>query len=679
MSELNRNFQEKYKQGFLEEAREIIQDLECALLELNGNPDDAELVSRAFRALHTIKGSGSMFGFDAVAAFTHHVETAFDKVRSGRLSPSPDLITLTLAAVDQIKAMLEESAGGKAADAGAAAAILAQLHELTGIGTESTVRSGSAPNEADRSQSSKGDVSGRWHIRFAPGPDLLRSGSDPLLLLRDLRQLGDLDVRVDTKQVPAMESLDPERCYLSWDMILATALPVNEIRDVFVFVEDSCELVIEPAPEPNTRTTVGVATAPAEVRKYSNERLPDRNTQQSSIRVPAGKLDQLVDLVGQLVTVQARLAEIAARSDDREIQAVSEDVEALTGKLRESSMSMRTLPMRATFDRFKRLVFDLSRNLQKDVELTVEGAETELDKTVIDQLNDPLMHLIRNSMDHGIETAAVRRDRGKPATARIHLSARHAGAQVLISVADDGKGIDPEVVRSRAIERGLITADRRLTEPEIYSLILLPGFSTATEVTDLSGRGVGMDVVRRNVEALRGTIEIASQPGIGTTVSLRLPLTLAIIDGLLVRVGNSRFIMPLANTVECVELTRDVVEEAHGRHLAEIRDEIVPYIRLSDYLQVRRPNPDREQLMVAETEHGRFGFGVDEVLGNYQTVIKSVGRLYRDVQYVSGATILGDGTVALILDLHRLAQNAIHENEQFKTAPSSASRAATVQ
>jgi two-component system chemotaxis sensor kinase CheA len=309
----------------------------------------------------------------------------------------------------------------------------------------------------------------------------------------------------------------------------------------------------------------------------------------------------------------------------------------------------------------KRLVYDLGRTLHKKVELSFEGGDTELDKTVIDQLHDPLMHLIRNCMDHGIESHEVRQAAGKSSTANVHLSARHAGAQVLISVSDDGKGIDCEAVRARAVEKGLIAADARLSESEVFSLILAAGFSTAREVTDVSGRGVGMDVVRRNVEALRGSIEISSQPGLGSTVALRLPLTLAIIDGLLVRVGEARYVMPLANTTECVELTKKDIENANGKHLANIRGEIVPYIRLSEYLQMRVDRPEREQVMIAETEHGRYGFVVDQVLGDHQTVIKNLGRLYHNVQIISGATILGDGSVALILDLHRLTQEVIRK------------------
>ncbi len=647
---------DKYREGFQEETRETLAELESALLALNENRGDTELIARAFRALHTIKGSGAMFGFDEVAAFTHHVENAFDRVRDGRLGATSDLISLALAASDQIKAMMEEAAGHGSADATVSAQILASLRELTG--TPETFPAKKVPAVSTTDSPRVASAVCDWHLRLRPRPDLLSNGANPLLLFRELRQLGSLQIKADTSAIPVIGELDPTRCYIAWEMVLRTAAALDEIRDVFIFVEDCCELAIEPAPAAAQAVHAPPPTGPIERRSGGSRRASDKEAL-SSIRVSAAKLDQLIDVVGQLVTVRARLFEVAARSEDSDMQGVAEEIEALISALRENSMSMRTLPLRSTFERFKRLVYDLGRNLHKEVDLTFEGADTELDKTVIDRLNDPLMHLIRNSMDHGIEPPDVRRAAGKQATAHIHLSARHAGAQVLISVSDDGRGIDREAVRARAVEKGLITADARLNESEVFSLILLPGFSTARAITDVSGRGVGMDVVRRNVEALRGSIEIASEPGAGSTVSLRLPLTLAIIDGLLVRVGQARFVMPLANTVECVELTRQDIENTGGKHLANIRDEIIPYIRLSEYLQMRTERPEREQLMVAETEHGRFGFVVDEVLGDHQTVIKNLGRLYRDVQVVSGATILGDGSVALILDLHRLVQNVI--------------------
>ena len=654
----NANIIDKHKQAYQEEAREILVELESSLLELNERPDDGELVGRVFRSMHTIKGSGAMFGLDELAAFTHHLETAFDEVREGRLIVSSMLVDLSLEAADLIKKMLNESPDDCSANSALATSILARLQQLTGIADSKHPEAPSSSLPLDHS-ANEGAIQ-EWMIRFAPGPDLMRNGTNPLLLLRELKQLGEARVTASLAAIPPLSELDPERCYVSWEILLRTAECRETIRDVFIFVEDCCELTIDPvATQPCSSPDV-TAKLLEEQRKNPGRREHDRPDIASSIRVPAAKLDQFVDLVGELVTVQARLVEIAAGRDDPDVTAVSEEIERLTAALRENSMSIRMLPIRATFERFRRLVHDLARDLHKNVELTIEGADTELDKTVIDQLNDPLMHLIRNSMDHGIESPEVRVAAGKPATATIHLSARHSGANVLIGVTDDGRGIDADAVRARAVQNGLVAADAILTEAEVFSFILMPGFSTAKQVTDVSGRGVGMDVVNQHVEALRGRIEIASKVGSGASVTLRLPLTLAIIDGLLVRVGQDFFVLPLANTLECVELTSQDIEKANGKHVATIREELVPYIRLRDFFDIDTERPEREQIMIAETESGRYGFVVDEVLGDHQTVIKSLGRFYRQVQFVSGATILGNGTVALILDPHRLVKLAIN-------------------
>jgi len=656
---------DQYKQAFQEEAREVLVELESALLALNENRGDKELVGRAFRALHTIKGSGAMFGFDELAAFTHNLENAFDEVRNGRLETTAELINLSLTALDQIKALLEES-GGQAASA-TSAEILTRLRELTGKAETHPVKA--PPAAIAVPVAAPQGAANDWRIRFVPGPDLLRGGTNPLLLFRELKQLGKLRNIATTATIPTLEEMNPQLCYISWDMVLTTPAAREAIADVFIFVADSCELTIEPATEnassvapASSVVPTSEAAAPAPQKgKYPSygRRAYDSPDTASSIRVPAAKLDQLVNLVGELVTVQARLGVVANRGDDPDMVTISEEVERLTSALRENSMSIRMLPIRATFERFRRLVHDLARDLRKEVELSIEGADTELDKTVIDQLSDPLMHLIRNSMDHGIESPQERLAAGKRPCATLHLSARHSGASVLISVADDGAGINAKAVRERAVEKGMIAPDAQLTEPEIFSLILAPGFSTAKQVTDVSGRGVGMDVVRRSVEALRGTIDIASKPSSGTSVTLRLPLTLAIIDGLLVRIGSAYFVLPLATTLECIELTREDVEKTNGKHVAYVRGEIIPYIRLREYFQLRTERPEREQIMVAETEQGRYGFVVDQVLGDHQTVIKNLGRFYRHIQIVSGATILGNGSVALILDPHRLVQEAI--------------------
>jgi two-component system chemotaxis sensor kinase CheA len=618
-----------------------------------------------------------MFGFEELAAFTHDLETAFDEVRNGRLEVSSALIDLTLAALDQIRAMLEEGKGVAGADPVACGEILAKARLLTGIAESRGSRQKAAfPAKCPTVQG--GEVR-EWSIRFAPGPDFMMNGANPVLLFAELRQLGGLSVRAGMAAVPPIGEMDPERCYVTWEMVLATAAGRDAIRDVFIFVEDNCELIIEPVlklaedsvPSGEDSSPPASTLAPADAADRTAMVLEEKRTMSggrrhydspdnaSSLRVPAAKLDQFVNLVGELVTVQARLSEIAAKSDDPGVAEVSEEIDRLTASLRENSMNIRMTPIRATFEKFRRLVHDLARDLGKNVELTIEGADTELDKTVIDQLSDPLMHLIRNSMDHGIEPPEARLARGKRAIATIHLSARHSGASVLIGVSDDGAGIDAEAVRNRAIERGLVAAGTLLTESETFALLFQPGFSTAKQVTDVSGRGVGMDVVRQRVESLRGSIDVASKPGQGTGVTLRLPLTLAIIDGLLVSIGEAYFVLPLANILECIELTGAEIERANGKHIADVRGEIVPYIRLREHFRILTPRPEIEQIMVVETGQGRYGFVVDRVLGNCQTVIKNLGRFYRHVQVVSGATILGNGTVALILDPERLAQDAV--------------------
>ncbi len=658
---MKRSRNEELNQAFQEEAKEIFVDLEATLLELNENSDDKELVQKAFRALHTIKGSGSMFGFDKVAAFTHNLENAYDEVREGRLKVTLELIDLTLAGLDQIKVMMDEAAGRAVADSALAEDILLKLRALTGAPEPGLISA--APSLPLAPPQTADGLARDWHVRFGPGPDLMLCGANPLLLLRELQQLGSLLVTADLALIPPLAELDPERCYISWDLILTTSAALEAIQDVFIFVEGRCELVIEPAPVALADQTVSPSKAPAtpsepakEQRANSGRRADDGV---ASVRVPSDKLDHFVNLVGELVTVQAQLAEVAAHREDPDLAAVSEEVERLTSALRENSMSIRMLPIRGTFERFRRLVHDLARDLHKEVELSIEGAETELDKTVIDQLNDPLMHLIRNSMDHGIEPATSRIAAGKNPTAVVKLSARHSGANVLIVVADDGGGIRAEAVRARAVEKGLITADAQLSESQILALIFTASFSTAQAVTDVSGRGVGMDVVRQRIEALRGTIAVSSKPGIGTSVTLCLPLTMAIIDGLLVRVEDAYFVLPLANTLECVELTRQDIEKANGKQMAYVRGQIIPYIRLRDHFGMRSKRPEREQIMIAETDEGRCGFVVDEVLGDHQTVIKTLGAVYRHVQLISGATILGNGKLALILDPHKIVLDAI--------------------
>ncbi|WP_028325297.1 chemotaxis protein CheA [Desulfatirhabdium butyrativorans] len=694
---------DNYRQAFREEANELLSELETALLALEQNPSDPELIGRVFRAMHTIKGSGAMFGFDAVAAFTHDVETAYDLIRNGKMAVTQAIIGLTLNACDEIKRLICEETGELTPETLALSQAFRQLIET-------------CPKEIPKVQAGLFDAAAAvvpspagtapeitYRIRFKPEHGLFATGTNPILLLNELRELGKCSVFANTEDIPFIEEMEPEGCYTSWDVVLTTDRDINAIRDVFIFVEDQCELAIEviddgSAPEGsaeykklgeilvergvleplelqqmlNRQQRIGtllmdsgkVSAEHVQAALMEQEHIRDiRQKRQAaevcgSIRVPAEKLDEMVNMVGELVTVQSRLNQLSNRMGDLILIQVAEEFERLTSGLRESTMSIRMLPIGATFNRFQRLVRDLSLELGKEIVLMTEGEETELDKTVIEKLNDPLVHLIRNSIDHGIEKPDVRRAKGKPEAGTVLLSAEHSGANVLIRISDDGAGLDAETIRAKAIEKGLLAADASLSESEIYQLIFQPGFSTAKVVTSVSGRGVGMDVVKKGIESLQGTIDITSERDRGTTITLKLPLTMAIIDGLLVRIDDTHYIMPLAAIEECVELTRKDVEEAHGKHIASIRGEIVPYIHLRQLFGHGGDSPEIEQIVTARIDGGRIGFVVDQVIGQHQTVIKSISRMYNHIEYVSGATILGDGSVALILDLPKLVRHA---------------------
>ena len=687
---------DKGKEVFREEAKELLAELETSLLELEDDPNNNDLISRVFRAMHTIKGSGSMFGYDAVAKFTHEIETAFDQVRSGKVAMTKDLVSISLDARDLIKSMLESADDGAGPEHSArAAAIHAQLRAIMPAAGAQAKKD---PEVAIQAASASGEAV-TYRIFFKPDKNIFKVGNNPATLVEDLAALGDCTIVANTDDVPLMKDLDPELCYTSWDIILTTDRGRDAIQDVFIFVQNDAELRVELLGtveeaghkkfgeilvERGETTTAaidealskqkrlgdvlqaaGVVNASAvEAALAEQQHLKDvtakKQTEDSamSVRVAADKLDRLVDLVGELVTVQARFSQAAGERVHRQtpFRAIAEEVERLTSELRDNAMSIRMMPIGSTFSKFKRLVRDLTKELGKEIELTTDGAETELDKTVIEKLNDPLVHLIRNSIDHGVEMPSDREAAGKPKAGVIHLSAKHSGAQVLITVEDDGAGLDPERIRAKAIEKGLIQHDAVLTEKEIFALILLPGFSTAKTVTSVSGRGVGMDVVKRSIDSLRGTIEIKSEKGIGSAVTLHLPLTLAIIEGLMVKISNDYFIIPLSHVEECVELTRKDVSNAHGRDIANVRGQIVPYIRLRERFSFSTERPDREQIVITRSGDYRVGLVVDGVIGNHQTVIKPLGSFYKQVEGLSGATILGDGSVALILDVARLVK-----------------------
>ena len=688
-------------EAFREEAYELLTSLESSLLELEDSPGDMEIVGAVFRAMHTIKGSGAMFGFDDISSFTHDVETVYDLVRNGELAVTGELVNLSLAARDQIKAMLDATCGGDPCDLARTEELRSAFRALIPAKEDVTVpASGPVKEEAAAARPRT------YRIRFRPNREIALSGTNPLCLLNELRELGKCQVIAQMDDVPPLAELDPEQTYAYWDVILTTGQDLDAIKDVFIFVEDDCRIQIDLiddeellgtdssykklgdiliergdlAPEAlqeilRQQKRVGemlveakvvspskVASALAEQQQVKEIRSQQQQKQQggdaASIRVPADRLDRLVDLVGEMVTIQSRLSQTALGREDAELISIAEEVERLTAELRDNTLNIRMLPIGTTFSKFKRLVRDLSQELGKEIELTTAGADTELDKTVIEKLNDPLVHIIRNSIDHGIEAPEKREAGGKRRQGTIRLAAIHSGDSVIIEIVDDGAGLNEEAIRRKAVEKGVIGEQEQLSRHELFQLIFAAGFSTAQKVTGVSGRGVGMDVVKRAIEALRGSIDIASEIGKGTTIRVRIPLTLAIIDSLLVAIGEDCYVIPLSIVEECIELTRADVAASHGRNLVRVRDQLVPYVHLRKEFAIDGDPPEIEQVVVTSHNGQRVGFVVDHVIGEHQTVIKSLGRMYRDVQGLSGATILGDGKVALILDIPQLIQRA---------------------
>jgi two-component system chemotaxis sensor kinase CheA len=638
------------------EAQDLLEQIEQGLLDMAHRPGDQSLIDAVFRGLHTLKGSGAMFGFDALAAFTHHCESAFDRVRKGEVPASPELVAAVLAAQDHMRALAE----GREAPASAGDALLEQLQRaVDGAGAPAKAASGPALTT--------------WKVRFSLPADALANGTRPLPLLDELRELGECAITAITDAIPPLEALVPTDCHLGWEVILATEHPRSAIEDVFIFVIDDMTLDIEAldAPKATPDVTVTATTEAATLETAAAEPAAAEGKAGrggDTVRVPAERLDELMDRVGELVIAQSRLKQVAANSVDPNLRAVSEEIERLAAELRDTMLVVRMVPIAQLFGRFRRLIHDLARDTGKSIELSTEGETTELDKTVIERLADPLVHLIRNAADHGLETPEERAAAGKPPTGQVVLAARQAGAEVIITITDDGRGVDRARVRAKAEENGLVAPGAVLSDNELLQLIFHPGFSTAAAITNLSGRGVGMDVVKRTIEGLRGSIEMTSEPGKGSQIALRIPLTLAIIEGLLVRVGNGRYVIPLAAVEECVELSAEQDVRSTGRSLITLRDRLVPFIRLRELFASGQPADPHQKVVVVSTGHERVGLVVDQILGDHQTVIKSLSSVHADVATFSGATILGDGGVALILDMSHLVAAGQRQDAQLRAA-----------
>ena len=682
----------QFHQVFFEESFEGLEAMESGLLNLDMGDVDDEEINTIFRAAHSIKGGSGTFGFTAVSDFTHVMETLLDEMRDGRRQITQPAVDVLLGSVDCLKEMLTAIQDEQDIDEGQVSEYQKALEtELNGGEQSSVAEQPVAEVVADETVTAL-DVGAGWKISFSPHAHMLKTGNDPVRMFRELSELGELKSTIDFQGVPDFYDLDPENCHLSWSLELLGEVNEDEINEIFDWVEDECDLAIQSLsrsdesseqvqtePEEATDKSDTVAQPKEESSPANTEKTADKVEKQatakakkdtkpaakgsSSIRVDTGKIDILINMVGELVITQSMLSLVGENFELNNLDQLKNGLSQLerhTRELQESVMNIRMLPISFVFSRFPRLVHDLSTKLDKKIELVMVGENTEVDKTVVELLSDPLVHLVRNSLDHGIEMPADRVAAGKPEMGTITLEAYHRGGQIVIEVKDDGKGLNKDVLRQKAIEKGLIDEDTVLTDKQTYELIFMAGFSTAAELSDISGRGVGMDVVRRNIQSLGGNIEIISELGKGSTIAIHLPLTLAILDGQSIAVGDERFIIPLGSIVESINIKKEMINRVAGKgETFRLRDEYLPIVRMHEIFDVKTAKATKltDGLVVVVDGQGmRCGLFIDDLLGQQQVVIKSLEANYRKVEGVSGATILGDGSVALILDIPGLVR-----------------------
>lgn len=677
---------EQFKSTYIEESTEGLDIMESNLLNLEVGSTDNDVINDIFRAAHSIKGGGATFGFSDISDFTHVVETLLDEIRNGDREITKEAIDLFLKSIDVIRAMLDAEKCGTDYDQEQAADVKQKLDELLDVSPLS------AAQTSEVSPSPKGQAKpATWTIYFKPYPNLLRSGNDVVRMFRELARLGKIRVEPNIDSLAPLKDLDAEECQISWHVTLDSECDQAQIDDVFVWVAGDCDLTIEPlgvVSKPDTKPSSApeeaetmVATGNVETlddqrksdrRVVAERRQGDRRTgvsqENSSIRVNIEKVDELINMVGELVITQSMLSQLGEDFDMDRVDRLQDGLTQLernTRELQESVMRIRMLPISFAFNRFPRMIHDMCGKFGKKVELKLSGESTELDKTVMEKIGDPLVHLVRNCMDHGIEMPQDRVAKGKPETGTVFLNAYHQGGNIVIEITDDGAGIDRDKILSLAIKRGLAEEDESLPDTRIYDFLFEPGFSTAEKVTEVSGRGVGMDVVKRNISALGGTVEVATKLDEGTTFTIRLPLTLAIVDGQTVSVGDETYIVSLISIVESMQIKQGLINYVAGKgEIFKLRDEFLPVIRLHEIFGVksRSTNLTDGLLMVVEGEGRKIGLFVDDLLGQQQVVIKSLEANYKKVTGVSGATILGDGSVALILDIPSLIRMANEDN-----------------
>ena len=642
---------------FFEECSEGIEAMESGLLNLEDGQSDAETINTIFRAAHSIKGGAGTFGFTDLAEFTHGMESMLDEMREGRRPITRDAVSLLLESVDCLRELVLCCKDNQEIDSDAIANLKQRLVSLPAEESESDNKSTSSI-EAESQTSTAG-----WCVSFHPYKNLFYSGNDPLRLLRELHGLGELEVKVDVSGLPDFAELDPEKSYLGWEILLKGDASKEQVSEVFAWVEGDCKLEIKA--RTNRRTQWGRRADDNATLKYGR-RQSDKEAligqEVTTIRVGIDKVDELVNLVGELVITQSIINRVCMDLDLDHAEKLSESLEQLdrnTRDLQEQTMNIRMLPIDFAFQRLPRIVRDLSQTLEKKVELKFSGQSTELDKTVLEKIVDPLVHLVRNSLDHGIETPKQRRAKGKDETGVINVNAYHQGGNIIIEVSDDGAGLDQKKILEKAREKGFVEEGEELSVEQVQDMIFMPGFSTAVTVSDVSGRGVGLDVVRRNIADLGGMVEVVSEPDHGSKFTIRLPLTLAILEGLMVRVGGQVYILPLLAIVESVQIKKGQVNAVAGKaEFYQYRDEYLPVIRLHEVFNIETEVTNLEQglLTIVDAGNKRIGLFLEEVLGQQQVVIKSLKKNFHQVEGISGATILGDGSVALILDVPGLVQ-----------------------
>ena len=680
------------QQTFIAEAREQLQAMEESLLQLETDPGDDDAIGAIFRAAHTIKGSAGLFGLEPIVSFTHIVEDVLDRLRNGSVEVDTGLIAVLLKSSDHMLELINVVAnqGGTLTPPA-----LKREVELCQILQEYQAPSpATSQPSTEKPRMEEPDQERLWHITLRFGPEVFRNGMDPLSFLRYLQTLGEV-VHIDTltDAMPSIEAWDAESCYLGFDIEFRSAANHGAINEVFDFVREDCEIEIvavdEVEPHANTHlvttvqeqsdestalvTTGELLSDQRKTPRLPAQAAPDRQPVSSEnkakdgayVRVNADKLDELINLVGELVIASAGASLLARTCHNDPLQESTSTVSALVEEILDGALRLRMIPIGETFNRFRRVVRDVSQELGKDIDLIISGAETELDKTVVEKIGDPLMHLLRNAMDHGIETAEARLAAGKPAKGHLHLNAYHDSGSIVLEIADDGAGLNRDRILEKAQERGLLAPGASPTDQEIYNLIFEPGFSTAQAVTSLSGRGVGMDVVKRNITLLRGTVDLDSQPGQGTVVRIRLPLTLAIINGFLVGIDQSTYVIPLDMVQECIELSEDDGLASREQGYLDLRGEVLPLVYLRDHFNHEGQAARRQNVVVVRYAELKAGLVVDDLLGEFQTVIKPLGKLFGALRGISGSTILGSGAVALILDVPALLTQIVQIENRY--------------